>query len=98
MDLFRPSLGAILSLLTSYLWFIYAVGGFQSSEALAMGVGYGILFMMPTGIATIVAVLLGRLTYRFLAKREARPLQLLLNEVGSPPAADSTEGAVDRAL
>jgi hypothetical protein len=87
-----------VSLLASYLSFIYLVGGLRSSDALGMAIGYGLMFMMPVTIATAVAIGLGRLIYGFLAKRNARPIALLRAQVGTPTPAGSVEDAIEQAL
>ena len=61
------------STLISYVLFIAYVGGFESSEAFAMGAGWGILIMMLVVPGALVAVLVGKgVRAMWLASREPK--------------------------
>jgi hypothetical protein len=57
----------------SYVLFIASVGGFKSSEAFAMGAGWGVLIMMLVVPSALIAVLVGKgVRAMWLASREAK--------------------------
>ncbi len=60
----------VLSVLISYVLFIAYVGGFSSSEAFAMGAGWGVLLMIPVSIGAGLAAGVGSLIRSAITRGE----------------------------